>query len=153
MGTRSNVTVTSDGRRLVSIYRQFDGYPTGMGRDLLDILNGGDVELLNGFGMGSKTPEQFNGMMCLAAYVVHKLKESSGESRGDGNTIGNVYLYPTDHRPGDAGEEYWYDLAAHGGRLYLTLYSLPWGDGEPALMYEGPLADFNPEKIESDGGE
>lgn len=96
MGTRSLVEFQEfDGTVLCTVYRQFDGYPDGMGLDLCEII--GDGRLKNGFGMDDVIPQTFNGMGCLTAYVIGKLK---------GNAIGNVYI----EKPGvrNIGEEYVY---------------------------------------------
>lgn len=145
MGTRSNVRFKENGKVIGCLYRQYDGYPTGMGQDLLDILPGGDPSILNGFSLDSKCPTHFNGIGCLAAYVTGKLK---------GNQIGNVYVYPSDHVPGESGEEYVYDLSLGDDGLHLTLYSIgvsffgvDISGNDKILLYSGPLRDFDPDAI------
>ena len=76
MGTRSlttfieTYTERETGKKIknevVTMYRQYDGYPTGHGIELAEFLADGKV--VNGFGM-DKT-KQFNGIGCLAAQVV-----------------------------------------------------------------------------------
>lgn len=98
MGTRCLVHIKSEGLNsptLVTLYRQYDGYPNGIGRDIQEILGDGKGKILNGFG-SQDTPEFFNGMGCLAAWVIKELKER----------IGNVYIYPPDSE--GCGEEYTY---------------------------------------------
>ena len=85
MGTRATVTVFEDNKPLVTIYRQMDGYLTGLGQDIKDALNGGDVRIGNGYSTGDATPKAFNGMGCMAAYLIGKLK---------GSDIGSVYIQP-----------------------------------------------------------
>lgn len=108
MGTRSLVNIIDDnGNTLVTIYRQFDGYPDGMGLDLRRII--GNAKLCNGFGTGQEVPEWFNGILCFAAYLIGELK---------GKKIGNVYLMPpgsTDH-----GEEYVYTIRSKAGKIALS---------------------------------
>jgi hypothetical protein len=39
MSTRAQIEFTENGKRLAMLYRHFDGYPTGLGQDLLDFIN------------------------------------------------------------------------------------------------------------------
>lgn len=133
MGTRSTTTIIdNDGQRLVMIYRQFDGYPTGMGADIKNILDDGKAKLVNGYGLDQDNPQIFNGMGDLAAYLIGKLK-TSGEK-----TIGNVYIFP----PDNGGEEYNYTLSVKNDQVHLTL------EGHGYDLYDGPLVDFDPEEAE-----
>ena len=84
MGTRSLTTFVEtykdykSGKKvkneIVTMYRQYDGYMGGHGKDLADFLAGG--ELVNGFGMDDKVV--FNGMGCLSAQVVAHFKDGAG---------------------------------------------------------------------------
>lgn len=74
MGTRSLLHIKDEGKTLVTLYRQYDGYPTGMGKDIKDALAKGKARLTNGYSGSDKNPEVFNGMGCLAAYLVVELK-------------------------------------------------------------------------------
>ena len=48
MGTRS-LTFVYDGKEpMINMYRQYDGYPQGHGKELADFLNSGTM--VNGFG-------------------------------------------------------------------------------------------------------
>ena len=86
MGTRSLVYVIDEKKNiLATIYRQYDGYPEGMGYDLYNVLAG--RKLCNGFNSDTDYKEYSNGMGDLAAYLVHVLKDDC--------LIGNVYLYPS----------------------------------------------------------
>lgn len=106
MGTRSN-TVVRDGRQVVAVmYRQYDGYLTGHGRDLLDFLTG--FEIVNGFNdthreVGKKVA---NGAGCFAAQLVthfktvmatqHVLnKETDRYEEVPASQVGNIYLCPS----------------------------------------------------------
>jgi hypothetical protein len=86
MGTRS-LTYVYEGKKedwvlpFVCMYRQFDGYPEGHGRELSEFLNGG--EIVSGIPVGS-TERLFNGMTCLAAQLVANFKKDAG----------GIYLYP-----------------------------------------------------------
>ena len=82
MGTRSKTTVfNEDNTPILSIYSQFDGYYDGLGRELQAFLK--DRKIVSGFSTGeSEETKCSNGMECLAAMLVAKLKED----------IGNVYI-------------------------------------------------------------
>jgi hypothetical protein len=83
MGTRSlTFTYDNQGTKILCLYRQFDGYPEGHGKDLAEILNITDN----------------NGMECLSASIVAKLKTGSY----------NVYIYPSDTK--NAWQDYEYHV-------------------------------------------
>jgi len=77
MGTRSLTVINDawDNEEICVLYRQYDGYPEGHGKDLLNFLRGMDV--VN--GMGSDDGERIsNGMDCLAAQIVAHFKTGPG---------------------------------------------------------------------------
>lgn len=134
MGTRSLTHVLDDKSEavLVTIYRQFDGYPSGHGADLKEILSG--KRLIN--GIGGETPEEAaNGMGDLAAQIVAALKAES--------PLGGIYL----QAPGssDHWEEYVYTVSGQqpgigekgGVRLKVVIPNGP-------VLYEGPANAFDP---------
>lgn len=93
MGTRSLTVFRDEEKKEICVlYRQYDGYPKGHGKDLLDFLK--DGQGVNGFG--NSDSKQFNGMGCLAAQVVAHFKKG----------VGDFYIYPAGAR--DAWEEYIY---------------------------------------------
>lgn len=129
MGTRALVIVKENDKEsqtLVNIYRQYDGYPSCLGQDIVNILNKGDVEILSGFWK-QQAPEHFNGMSCLAAYLVGELK---------GKAIGNIYLQPVDIR--DCGEEYIYTLYEKDDTPHIDVLDVY----ENKSLFEGPLSIF-----------
>jgi len=105
MGTRSltvffeTYTESNTGKKrkneIVTMYRQYDGYPSGHGKELAEFLADGKV--VNGFGLdGGK---QFNGIGCLAAQVVAHFKDGVGGfylQRGNKNS-GEEYRYHVIH--------------------------------------------------------
>ena len=94
MGTRALIHIKESDKQsqtLCTIYRQFDGYPEGLGKDILAIIQ--NKWISNGI-----QEDAFNGMGCLAAWLIGELKED----------IGNVYIYPPDAV--DVGEEYTYTV-------------------------------------------
>jgi hypothetical protein len=97
MGTRSITRVQLDGETLVAIYRQYDGYISGHGKDLADFLNG--RQIVNGIRVGTEL-EVFNGPGCLAANLISFLKkEENGKA-------GNIYIREVDTED----QEYSYDI-------------------------------------------
>lgn len=58
----------------VSIYQQFDGYYSGVGRSILEFIKSG--EIVNGFGMDER--KQFNGLGCMAAQFISEEKDGVG---------------------------------------------------------------------------
>lgn len=136
MGTRSTLRIKDIKRTLVTIYRQYDGYPTGMGQDIKDILNGGYfLTLVNGFSGSDRHPEKFNGMGDFAAYMVMRLKFNNF-----GQTIGNVYI--TDNKD---FQEYNYTLynKVDDNNIYLKIQ-----DYNKKVMYNGLLKNADMAKIE-----
>lgn len=106
MGTRARVEVYDGNQCLVSIYRHWDGYPSGLGLELADFLSGS--KLVNGISDYGKP--QFNGIQDLAAQLVWSLKRN--EKAPGTPQIGNVYLYPPMTEDGEAGEEYVYRITS-----------------------------------------
>ena len=82
MGTRSltYISDSKDSEPFVCIYRQFDGYPTGLGDDIATFV--GPRRLVNGFNPKESTGV-FNGMGDLAAMLIWHLKSGN---------VGNVYI-------------------------------------------------------------
>jgi len=123
MGTRSLTHIEERGKILVTIYRQYDGYPDGLGDDIKKLFAG--YTIVNGYG--GDTDKQANGMGCLAAQLIDGLKEG----------IGNVYIYPAGSS--DCGEEYTYTLSNVGGKLHLKMQGYQ--------EYDGLLDDFDPKHL------
>jgi hypothetical protein len=136
MGTRSLTTFIDtyekkDGKqgktKIVTMYRQFDGYPDGHGMELADFLNKG--KMVNGIGL-DETELVYNGMGCLAAQAIAHFKDGPG----------NFYLY----RGGtiNCWEEYRYEVINNGVRNPLILrcydvYKKKWiFSGTPAEFIE-----------------
>lgn len=133
MGTRTLVHIKDGKKTIATIYRLYDGYPTGMGEDIKSALNNGEVEILNGYSGSSKIPSQFNGMGCLAAYLVGELKDKE---------MGNVYLVAANTK--DVGEEFIYILSIKKGTVYLKCFDT-WNN---KALFNGPLKDFCGKKAE-----
>ena len=80
MGTRSNTVVIETGYgkefRLVNIYRQYDGYPSGHGLELAKFIAG--ISLCNGLPNYGADSGLANGAGCFAAQLVAHLKNGPG---------------------------------------------------------------------------
>lgn len=96
MGTRSLTFVYDNGKEILNMYRQYDGYPTGHGAELAEFLGAG--RLVNGIPSDAKGIV-FNGMGCLAAQMVAHFKTDSG----------GIYLESVDSK--DCGQDYEYHVS------------------------------------------
>ena len=106
MGTRSLTFVyDEDGKIIVSMYRQFDGYPSGHGKELAEFLE--PITMVN--GIGATDNKIANGSGCLAAQLVAHFKDGPG----------GIYLEPT--TAVDCGQDYEYHIATHGEGAGLTI--------------------------------
>jgi len=126
----TKVAEEGEGKILVSIYKQFDGYPGGLGEELKDIA--GDLEIVNGFGVESE--EQANGMGCLAAQIIKEMKEG----------IGGVYIIHPDSE--DRGEEYCYNIYALDGVVFVLCVDTC----HPEPIYDGPLKEWDTSNVYED---
>lgn len=102
MGTRALVHVKDDETpetTLITIYRQYDGYPEGLGKEIIEKF--ANHQITNGISLNRPNPESFsNGMGEFAADLLYFLKES--------HPSGNIYVFPPDCS--DVGEEYTYTI-------------------------------------------
>lgn len=131
MGTRSVVSFYDDGQPVAGVYRQYDGYLGGRGKELAEFLSA--RTLVNGFGGADQTAENTaNGMGDLAAQWVATEKR---DSNNDSLQLGNVYMRKA--AEGDAGDDYTYRVDYDKGELRITVWS--WGD---MLLDRGTVAQF-----------
>lgn len=122
MGTRSLTFVYDDTQRIMCMYRQFDGYPSGHGRELAEFLSSFDA-VVNGLRIGD-TRRVANGMGCLAAQLVANFKTEAG----------GFYLYPTNSK--DCGQEYEYHVYSEGVVVKET-----YGNNE--IIFKGTWDEFS----------
>lgn len=129
MGTRSltHFVQKYDEERteIVTMYRQYDGYPKGHGLELAEFLASGTM--VDGFSL-EETGIVFNGIGCLAAQVIAHFKDG----------VGGFYLY----RGGktDCGEEYIYDVIYNENTRILTMTCYDVYEGK--MIFEGLPQDF-----------
>jgi len=112
MGTRSLTTFIDDHTKeeIVVMYRQYDGYPEGHGRDLVNFLNG--MTVVNGIPGGKRISQLANGVSCLAAQIVSHFKKG----------VGDFYLHAGNTR--DYGEEFVYTYGQLHGLCEFFAYRI-----------------------------
>lgn len=152
MGTRSLTRVFDIGGgqeyELLSMYRQYDGYPKGHGQELAGFLL--DIKLVNGMSHGDP-PKIANGMGCLAAQIVAFFKEGPG----------GVYLQP--HGNIDASQEFEYLIRPKGRTMSIEVHDIAFEWDKPrdeegrlpkrrTVLFEGTPAEMiawiqTPEKV------
>ncbi|RKZ97459.1 MAG: hypothetical protein DRQ46_04855 [Gammaproteobacteria bacterium] len=111
MGTRSLTLISdSNGKEILVMYRQYDGYPSGLGLELAQFLE--PYTITN--GISDTSTQTANGMGCLAAQMVKHFKEC----------VGNIYLYPASTR--NVGEEFTYAISVTEGELRITIREVVW---------------------------
>lgn len=139
MGTRATITIKDGKDTLIKIYRQMDGYPSGLGAEIKQILDNGHAELVNGYQLQHQSPKTFNGMGCLAAFLIGALKIVPYGMIGK-NPIGNVYITSPNAEP----EEYNYILYANKeNELCLEIKTY-----EGKELFKDVLSKFDPEKFD-----
>ena len=124
MSTRALTVVYNNyDEPLVVIYCYSDGYPEGHGADLAKTLK--DRVIVNGIEIpGQKNAS--NGMGCLAATIVAKLKKG----------IGEIYLRSDSDK--DYGQDYEYHIWENRVQVFKDIG----GVGEFELMFKGTWNEF-----------
>ena len=107
MATRASIVMKENGKPMMAVYKHWDGYPNGLGKELKEIIDGG--KLTNGLSGKPKIGEAFNGAGCLFASIIALLKQCPGD----------VYVTSLDS-VGSAGEEYIYEIDVNGKDVELT---------------------------------
>lgn len=131
MGTRSQTVVYDAGEKIVQIYRQMDGYPSGHGKALVEFMTG--LTLVNGIRIGTQDGTQVgriaNGAGCFAAQLVGHLKQG---------WVGSIYLEPTS--TGIKQHDFTYELRIDPFVLqygvFITVYN--WKE----KVFKGTLEQF-----------
>lgn len=123
MGTRSTTHFIPENSKtpILSIYRQFDGYPEGHGQAVAEFL--APFMVVNGYSTGMKVGSHANGIECLAAQFVAAFKTS----------IGNIYITSKSDR-----QEYDYFIhVSNNGNIRMVVKS-----GRKTL-YDGSPKDYD----------
>lgn len=148
MGTRSLIHFqeTLASAVLATLYVQYDGYPTGVGAKIKEVL--AERTVVNGY---SDAEAQINGYSCAAPMLISGMKQGK---------CGGVYMY----EPGASGmgEEFVYTLGKQAdipdpekpfggtvGQLTIKCEVTSFGEGENRVLYDGLLTDFDPDAAEA----
>ena len=122
MGTRSLTFVYDEqGNKIINLYRQYDGYPTGHGQELAEFLN---------------NQKMYNGAGDLAALLVAHFKKEPM----------HYYLYPTDVE--DCGQDYEYHIYSSGINISIKIMDCGWNcfgetqDDTYEPLFVGSLEEF-----------
>jgi hypothetical protein len=120
MGTRALIRVYEGETEILCLYRQMDGYPAGLGKELKEFCDG--IRLVNGISGSPEMGEVANGAGCLAAQLVVHLKDG----------VGSVYVFAPESK--GVGEEYEYHVKcgqplSHTERMLPVLLSFMVRDG------------------------
>lgn len=126
MGTRS-LTYVYDGKsRILCLYRQYDGYPTGHGAELSEFLH--PFRIVNGLG-ARDNQKLANGMGCLAAQIVSHFK---------GDTAGNFYIMSLSKKL-NAGQEFEYHIREKS----ITVFDLYGTEEKPKRkLFKGTWIEY-----------
>ena len=139
MGTRSLTRIydknnyTGKYEQLINIYKQYDGYPSGWGKEIAAFLNGGKV--VNGLGMDTKMGECFNGAADMAAQLLATFKTNPG----------NIYIYPPKAK--DCGQEYEYEIRVDGSKVELKVIECGCAGQPNKTIFKGAPAEFLNSKL------
>ena len=139
MGTRSLTFVYNESKsgeaaeRIINMYRQYDGYPSGHGAELAGFLSSGTMT--NGLRLGANE-RFFNGMGCLAAQMVANFKDGAGQ----------FYLHPVVQQ--SCGQDYEYHILNVDGQFKIEVYYCGCNmfgmssDYESEVIFSGSLPEF-----------
>lgn len=121
MGTRSTLQFVDGDHTIATIYQQYDGYPQGVGQQILDTLV--KYPIVNGYSQ-DQVGKVANGLGCLVGLYIKDHKESTG----------NLYFVPTI----DFGtQEYNYHVVFSNDYTITVTES-----GEQLPIFEGNLEKF-----------
>lgn len=131
MGTRSITCVLDeDGNKIIEMYKQLDGYPSGLGIELQEFLKDGVIT--NGISLGENR-KTFNGMGCLAAQLVEHFKDG----------VGGVYLHaPTRNFKNKKKysdiywADYYYEISKQSDKIQLKCWNTYTNQEEEITEFE-----------------
>jgi len=143
MGTRSLTKVITtwedtNGKKqrkpITCMYRQYDGYLDGHGKELAEWLSG--YTIVNGIPMDKSEP-MFNGMDCLAAQMfVHFKANGCKEDGTPVSSPGGIYCMHPDAE--DCWEEYLYEISEEDKQIHLTVYEIGHQSGAAEMFHGTP---------------
>ena len=118
MATRASIKFSDNqGNFIANAYHHYDGYPEYLGRVLTELTA---APIQNGLTLKrGLMGEVFNGMGCLVASVIAKLKDQPG----------SVYLY-TEADWGNCGEDYLYEVVENSESTGVEVF-VSGNNGDP----------------------
>lgn len=163
MGTRSITRFwrQEEDQPVLSLYAQWDGYPTGHGAILKAILDPIE-EITNGIRMDDVNRVTVNGPEELPIYTIVRLKERQLAERralnpempdafpvpANAYVVGTYYIDPGHDL---SYVDYAYDVRVIDGAIHLTVLSPGAHLNSPAeTLYDGPVRDFDPQHVEDE---
>jgi hypothetical protein len=120
MSTRALTRVNASKHKILCMYRHCDGYPSGHGKELFELLNG--MTITNGIQPGKTA----NGAGCLAAQIVAYFKDGPG----------SIYLEPPTAK--DVGQDYEYTIAVDEETKAVTVTV----ESGKEKLFTGTVAEF-----------
>lgn len=128
MSTRSLTFVKNESNQVVmNMYRQCDGYPSGLGTELYKFLK--DIKMVNGL-RADDDQNIANGAGCLAAQIVAHFKDGPGD----------IYLqHPSST---DCGQEYEYHITAGLSGITVKVMEADWSGHRAKKLYHGDVEGF-----------
>lgn len=90
MGTRSTVKFLEGNEVMLSVYQQYDGYPSGVGKQIVNLLD--KYKLINGISYGEAQPIA-NGIGDLALFYVIENKKQAGNIYATSKDDSQEYNY------------------------------------------------------------
>jgi hypothetical protein len=124
MATRASIKFSDkEGNFIANVYHHYDGYPEYLGKKLIELTT---APIEDGISLPRPAlGETFNGMGCLVASVIAKLKDAPGM----------VYLYTEDDF-GNCGEDYLYEVVENSDGTGVEVFVDMNLDGELELVKE-----------------
>jgi hypothetical protein len=116
------------GRVVLNMYRQCDGYPSGIGTELYEFLK--DIKMVNGISVTKDNGKVANGAECLAAQIVAHFKDGPG----------GIYLHHPSSK--DCGQEYEYYITADESGITVKVMESGWTGHRAEKLYQGDLEGF-----------
>tara|TARA_B110000046_G_scaffold57769_1_gene64676 strand:+ start:465 stop:935 length:471 start_codon:yes stop_codon:yes gene_type:complete len=143
MGTRSLTKVITtwedtDGKKqrqpVTCMYRQYDGYMDGHGKELAEWLDG--FTIVNGIPSDRSEP-MFNGMDCLAAQMFVHFKSSGCKDDGTPTSnAGGIYCMHPDTN--NCFEEYLYEISKGDDCILITVYETHYESDTEEIFHGTP---------------
>ena len=151
---------------LLVLYRQFDGYPEGVGADLKKALSPIEevtygLRMTRGADPGD-TRVVVNGNQELPVWTIVRLKRLQAEHNAkrhdempdafpkpqDGWSKGLYYVIPAKEADTDV-VDFTYDISTTpDNQVHIAVHRKGWDESPDELLFEGPLHKFDPDEVQ-----